>query len=64
MVKKFFFLLILQFFLSPLFAQEITVTASTDTSDYMIGDQIQYSLIITMDKNVYIINPVSYTHLA
>jgi hypothetical protein len=23
----------------------------------MIGDQIQYSLIITMDKNVYIINP-------
>jgi len=57
MVKKLFFLLILQFFLSPIFAQEITVTASTDTSDYMIGDQIQYSLIITMDKNVYIINP-------
>jgi len=57
MVKKFFFLLILQFLLSPLFAQEITVSASTDTSDYMIGDQIQYSLIITMDKNVYIINP-------
>lgn len=57
MVKKFFFLLILQFFLSPIFAQEITVTASTDSSDYMIGDQIQYSLIITMDKNIYIINP-------
>jgi hypothetical protein len=57
MVKKFFLLLILQFFLSPIFAQEITVTASTDTSDYMIGDHIQYSLIITMDKNVYIINP-------
>jgi len=57
MVKKFFFLLILKFFLSPMFAQEITVTASSDTSDYMIGDQIQYSLIITMNKNVYIINP-------
>ena len=57
MVKKFFLLLVLQFFLSPIFAQEITVTASTDTSDYMIGDQIQYSLIITMNKNVYIINP-------
>lgn len=57
MVKKFFLVLILQFILSPLFAQEITVSASTDTSDYMIGDQIQYSLIITMHKNVYIINP-------
>ena len=57
MVKKLFLLLVLQFFLSPAFAQEITVTASTDTSDYMIGDQIQYSLIITMNKNVYIINP-------
>lgn len=57
MLKKFFLVLILQFILSPLFAQEITVSASTDTSDYMIGDQIQYSLIITMHKNVYIINP-------
>jgi hypothetical protein len=57
MVKKLFLLLILQFFISPLFAQEITITASTDTSDYMIGDQIQYSLKITMDKNVFIINP-------
>ncbi len=57
MVKKLFLLLVLQFFLSPAAAQEITVTASTDTSDYMIGDQIQYSLIITMNKNVYIINP-------
>jgi len=57
MVNKLFLLLVLQFFLAPIFAQEITVTASTDTSDYMIGDQIQYSLIITMNKNVYIINP-------
>jgi hypothetical protein len=47
----------LTFLFTSIFAQEITVTASTDTSDYMIGDQIQYSLIITMDKNVYIINP-------
>ncbi len=57
MVKKFLLLLSLTFLFTSIFAQEITVTASTDTSDYMIGDQIQYSLIITMDKNVYIINP-------
>ena len=57
MVKKFFLVLILQFFLTPVFAQEITVSASTDTTDYMIGDRIQYSLVIEMNKDVYIINP-------
>jgi hypothetical protein len=57
MVKKFFLVLILQFFLTPIFAQEITVKASTDTTDYMIGDHIQYSLVIEMNKNVYTINP-------
>lgn len=56
MVKKFFlFLILLPTF--SLFAQEIKVIASTDTSDYLIGDQIKYSLIIDADKNVYIINP-------
>lgn len=39
------------------FSQEITATASTDTSDYLIGDQIQYSLVINMNNDVYIINP-------
>ena len=57
MVKKFFLVLILQFFLTPLYAQEITVSASTDTTDYMIGDHIKYSLQIEMSKDVYIINP-------
>ena len=57
MVKKFFLVLILQFFLTPLYAQEITVSASTDTTDYMIGDHIKYSLQIEMSKYVYIINP-------
>lgn len=56
MVKKFFlFLILLPTF--SLFAQEIRVTASTDTTDYLIGDQIKYSLIINADKDVYIINP-------
>ena len=57
MVKKFLLLLVLSFSFSPIFAQQISAIASVDTTDYMIGDQIQYSLIITMDKNVYIINP-------
>ncbi len=56
MVKKFFlFLILLPAF--SLFAQGIRVTASTDTTDYLIGDQIKYSLIINADKDVYIINP-------
>jgi large-conductance mechanosensitive channel len=56
MVKKLFFFLILIPFFS-LFAQEIKVTASTDTTDYLIGDRIKYFLNINTDKNVYIINP-------
>lgn len=39
------------------FAQKITAEASTDSSDYLIGDHIKYSLIITMDKDIHIINP-------
>ena len=57
MVNRLFFLYIFFAFLYPSYAQEITATASTDTSDYLIGDYIKYSLIITMDNDVYIINP-------
>ncbi|MDP2363091.1 MAG: hypothetical protein Q8M94_04900 [Ignavibacteria bacterium] len=57
MVKKFYLFLLIQFCVSPLFAQEITVSASTDTTDYMIGDHIKYILLIEMNKDVYIINP-------
>ena len=56
MVKQFFLFLILIPVFS-LFAQEIKVTASTDTTDYQVGDQIKYSLVINADKNVYVINP-------
>ena len=56
MVKKIFlFMLLLPFFSA--FAQEIKVTASTDTTDYLVGDRIKYLLQIDADKNVYIINP-------
>ena len=56
MVKNIFFFFAFTFSFN-LFAQEISVTASTDTIDYIIGDQIQYSLYIKMNKDVYIINP-------
>lgn len=56
MVKK-FLLLIIMLPVFSLFAQEIKVTASTDTTDYLIGDHIKYHLVIDADKNVYIINP-------
>ena len=56
MVKNIFFIFILTFSFN-LFAQEINVIASTDTTDYMIGDRINYSLSIKMNKDVFIINP-------
>jgi hypothetical protein len=56
MVKNIFLILFLVFSLN-LSAQQISAVASTDTSDYMIGDQITYSLSLEMDKNIYIINP-------
>lgn len=56
MVKKLLFVLIV-FPVFSLFAQEIKVTASTDTTDYLIGDHVKYSLTIETDNNVHIINP-------
>ncbi|HEX9252773.1 MAG TPA: hypothetical protein VF870_11065 [Ignavibacteriaceae bacterium] len=56
MVKNIFLIWVLTFSIN-LFAQKISVTASTDTTDYMIGDHINYTLLINLDKDVYIINP-------
>jgi len=56
MVRNILFILVLTFSVN-LYAQEVTASATTDTTDYMIGDQILYSLFIKMDKDVYIINP-------
>ncbi len=39
-------------------AQTITVEASTDTTDYLIGDYINYQLVISYNKNYRIIKPV------
>lgn len=57
MVKKLLFGLVLFISFNNLFAQEIKVTASTDSTDYMIGDRINYTLFIQMDKSVDLINP-------
>jgi hypothetical protein len=56
MVKRFAAILIVFISLSAL-AQEVKVTASTDKTDYLIGDYIRYSLVIDAQKNVFIINP-------
>ena len=57
MVNKLFFILLFITLVRSSFAQEITATASTDTTDYLIGDQIKYSLVIKMSSDVFIINP-------
>lgn len=49
-------------FLSLLFtihvlAQNISVKAKTDTSDYLIGDFINLTFIVKTDKNIHNINP-------
>ncbi len=56
MVKRFFFILFFTLGFN-VFAQQITAVASTDTTDYLIGDQIKYHLVINMDKNIFVINP-------
>ncbi len=57
MVNKILFIFLIIILTQSSFAQEITAAASTDSSDYLIGDYIKYSLVITMNKNVHIINP-------
>jgi len=57
MVRFYFIISVFAFALSSVFAQEIRVSASTDTTDYLIGDQITYNLLIKTSKNVFIINP-------
>ena len=44
-------------FVTEYYAQPVSVLASVDSSDYLIGDYINYSLQIITDKNVQIISP-------
>jgi hypothetical protein len=52
--KYFCFLFILNISLS---AQSISVLASVDSSDYLIGDYINYTLEIRADKNIEVTTP-------
>lgn len=52
-LKLFLFLL----FVTPVFSQEISVKAFTDSSDYLVGDHINFTLSVTYSDNVNIITP-------
>ena len=52
--KYFIFILLLNF---KFYAQSVTALASVDSSDYLVGDYITYTLEITADKNVKVTTP-------
>ena len=54
--KLFFFLLVL--FSSQSFAQSVTALASVDSSNYLVGDYINYTLEVRTPKDVKITYPV------
>ncbi|MFO7525311.1 MAG: hypothetical protein R6W68_07640 [Ignavibacteriaceae bacterium] len=56
MVKN-FILSLLIFISVEVLPQNIFVEAAVDTTDYLIGDRIHYTLKITSDKNVFPIRP-------
>ncbi|MCL6495523.1 MAG: hypothetical protein K6T54_12185, partial [Ignavibacterium sp.] len=57
MVKILLRLLLILFFTLPVFAQEISVKASTDSSDYLIGDHINFNLTISHSDEIGIVTP-------
>lgn len=56
-IKKILFLLFLLFSLQS-FAQSITAKASVDSSDYLVGDHIYYTLELKYFKDLLVNNPV------
>lgn len=53
LLKFIFFVLLI----IPVYSQEISVKASTDSSDYLIGDYINFNLSITHSDKVDIVSP-------
>ncbi len=51
------FILLLFLFSNVLFAQSINVTAGIDTTDYLVGDYIHYSIKVTYDDGIRISPP-------
>ena len=65
MVKKVLIVLIILFSGAELsFAQNISAEASTDTTAYLIGDYIHYTIQVNADKNLYISGPAVSDTLA
>jgi len=56
MVKSFRIIFTALLFCISVHAQEITASASTDSSDYMIGDFIHYKIIVSSDHNVSVLS--------
>ena len=54
---KILLILFVSFFTISSFAQNITALATTDTTDYYIGDIVTYKLQIEYNKNIKIENP-------
>ena len=65
MVKKVLTVLIIVFAGAELsFAQNISAEASTDTTAYLIGDYIHYTIQVNADKNLYVSGPAVSDTLA
>ena len=60
MVKKIsFIILFFSFFLSGIaFAQNISVSASTDTTDYLVGDYVHYNIQVAYKKGTQVQQPI------
>lgn len=56
MLKK-IFVVVLFFISSQSFAQKVTVLASVDSSNYLVGDFVNYTLEVRAEKDVQVINP-------
>ena len=58
MVKRSLIILILISFAAlNSFAQGISAKAETDTTDYLVGDYINYTITVTHDKNIRVFDP-------
>lgn len=65
MVKKVLIALIILVAAAELsFAQNITAEASTDSTSYLIGDYIHYTIQVSADKNLYVSGPAVSDTLA
>lgn len=58
MVKKFLVLIFIFLLSSYSYAQQITARAYTDSVNYQVGDYINYTIFVSYDKDITVLNPV------